>query len=76
MILISGIQLAIIILVSCVVVTVIGLLIYNLTIDDNNDSSKVNYNPNIQYINDKLLALTVAAGQFDQWYSPPPLPAA
>lgn len=75
MILISGIQLTIIILVSCVVVTVIGLLIYNLTIDDNNDSSsKVNYNPNIQYINDKLLALTVAAGQFDQWYSPPPLP--
>jgi hypothetical protein len=77
MILISGIQLTIIILVSCVVITVIGLLIYNLAIDDdNNSASKVNYNPNIQYINDKLLALTVAAGQFDQWYSPPPLPSA
>ena len=76
MIVLSGFALSVIIIVSCIIITTIGLLIYNLFIDDNSkDSSKItNYNPNIQYINDKLLSLTIAAGQFDQWYSPPPLP--
>jgi hypothetical protein len=76
MILLSGYELTIIVLVSCVIITTLGLLIYYLFIDDNNDNndSKTNYNPNIQYINEKLLALTIAAGQFDQWYSPPALP--
>lgn len=73
MILLSGYELTIIVLVSCVVVTTLGLLIYYLIVDE--DNSNTNYNPNIQYINDKLSALTVAAGQLDQWYSPPPLPA-
>lgn len=77
MILLSGYELTIIVLVSCVIITTLGLLIYYLFIDDNNNEnndSKTNYNPNIQYINEKLLALTIAAGQFDQWYSPPALP--
>ena len=73
MILLSGYELTIIVLVSCVVITTLGLLIYYLIVDE--DNSNTNYNPNIQYINDKLSALTVATGQLDQWYSPPPLPA-
>ena len=73
MILLSGYELTIIVLVSCVVITTLGLLIYYLIVDE--DNSNTNYNPNIQYINDKLSALTVATGQLDQWYSPPTLPA-
>jgi flagellar basal body-associated protein FliL len=44
MILLSGYELTIIVLVSCIVVTTLGLVIYYLFVDDNNNNSNNNNN--------------------------------
>lgn len=54
--------------IAMILITFIGLMIYHSTFAMN----RYDYNPNIQYINDRLAALFLEDQPYP--YDPPPLP--